>query len=145
MLFKNGLRRLLTGAAAAGLVVSAVAFAGVFSAAGATSVHAEKGPITAKGGAEEAAEFVAGEIIVVFGDNIAPPMIEALVEEVGGEIEEISSENRSRVVVSVPKGKEEEYIDAYLQLGAVLAAEKNYILSTQPESTPATHKTSISE
>jgi hypothetical protein len=145
MLFKNGLRKLLTGAAAAGLVVSAVAFAGIFYPAGATSVHAEKAPVTTEGGAAEAATFVPGEIVVVFAGNLAPAAIETLVEDVGGKVATISNENPLRVVVSVPVGEEEQYIDAYRQLGTVMTAEKNYVLSAEPESVSTKHKTTTGD
>jgi hypothetical protein len=145
MLFKNGLGKLITGAAAAGFVVLAVAFAGVFSAAGAASVHAEKAPVTTEGAVEEAATFVPGEIVVVFEGNIAPAAIEAIVEDVGGKVAAISNENPLRVVVSVPVGEEEQYIDAYTQLGTVMTAEKNYVLSTEPESVSTKHKTTTSD
>lgn len=135
----------LRTARASVLIISAFAATGVLFSAGAVSISVEKGPITTEGGAAEAAEFVAGEIIVVFGGNLAPAAIEASVEAVGGKITKISTEDPSRVVVSVPEGEEDEYIDAYLQSGLVVAAEKNYVLSTQPEPKRSKHKTSISE
>lgn len=145
MLSKKGLRRLLIGAAAAGLVVSAVAFAGVFSPAWAASVHAEKAPVTSEGAVMEAATFVPGEIVVVFGGNLTPEAIETIVEDVGGKVAAISNENPLRVVVTVPVGEEEQYIDAYTQLGTVMTAEKNYVLSTEPESASTKHKTTTSD
>jgi hypothetical protein len=98
-----------------------------------------------EGGPAVPSDFVAGEIIVVFEDNITSAAIESLVEGVGGEIAEVSVLDPSRVVVSVPEGEEDEYVDAYSQLDTVRTAEKNYVYNTQPESKPSRYKTSIGE
>lgn len=127
------------------LVTLTLASTGALCAAEAGSVPAEKGPITVEGGPAALSDFIAGEIIIVFEDNVTSAAIEAVVEGVGGEIAEVSVLDPSRVVVSVPEGQEDEYVDAYSQLDTVRTAEKNYVYSTQPESKPSRYKTSIGE
>jgi len=127
------------------LVSLTFAAAGALCTAGAGSVPAECSAITAKGDPAAPSDFVAGEIIVVFEDNVTSAAIEALVEGVGGEIAEVSAVNPSRVVISVPEGQEEEYVNAYSQLDDVRTAEKNYVYRTQPESGSSSLKTSVSD
>lgn len=127
------------------LITLGFAVTGVSYAVDAVSVHVECAPITTEGALNKPSEFVAGEIIVVFEDNVTSAAIESFVEGVGGEIAEVSVLDPSRVVVSVPEGQEDEYIDAYSQLDTVRTAEKNYVYSTQPESKPSKYKKSIGE
>ncbi len=127
------------------LVTLTLALTGALYAAEAGSIPLEKSPITVKGGPVAPSEFVAGEIIVVFEENVTSAVIETVVEGVGGEIAEVSVLDPSRVVVSVPEGQEDEYIDAYSQLDTVRTAEKNYVYKTQSGSEPSKHETSIGE
>lgn len=127
------------------LITLGFAVTGVSYAVDAVSVHMECAPITTEGALNKPSEFVAGEIIVVFEENVTSAAIESFVEGVGGEIAEVSVLNTSRVVVSVPEGQEDEYIDAYSQLDTVRTAEKNYVYKTQSGSEPSKHETSIGE
>jgi hypothetical protein len=127
------------------LITSTFAVTAVSYAVDATSVPVKSAPVTTEEEPSKSNDCVAGEIIVVFEDNVTSAAIEALVEGVGGEIAEVSAVNPSRVVVSVPEGEEEEYVNAYLQLDDVRTAEKNYVYRTQPESGPSNLKTSVSD
>jgi hypothetical protein len=127
------------------LITSTFAVTGVSYAVDATSVPVKSAPITTEEEPSKSNDFIAGEIIIVFEDNVTSAAIETLVEGVGGEIAEVSAVNPSRVVVSVPEGQEEEYVNAYSQLDDVRTAEKNYVYRTQPESGSSNLKTSVSD
>jgi len=127
------------------LLTSAFALSGVSYAVDAVSVPRACAPITAETAAGAPTEFVAGEIVVVFEDDVTSAAIEALVEEAGGTVAESSALNSSRVVISVPKGQEDDYIEAYLRLEGVRNAEKNYVFETQAESGPTKHKVYVTD
>jgi hypothetical protein len=54
------------------------------------------------------------------------------VKRIGGEIIKRGAVNPRRVVLSVPDGEEDKYVDAYRELKEVEAAEKNYVVEAQP-------------
>lgn len=124
------------------LIISSLILSGVSHAIDAVSVPMKHAPDTAENTPDE---FVAGEIVVVFEDNVTSEAIETLIEGAGGTVAEVSAQNPSRVVVAVPEGQEDEFINAYLQMDDVRTAEKNYIYTTQPEPGTTRYKTSVSD
>jgi hypothetical protein len=85
------------------------------------------------GGMSKAEDFVPGQIVVWFDDDLSDAVVDELVAKTGGEIIERSGVTPSRVVVAVPAGEEGRYVDAYRKLEEVRAAEKNHIFRALPE------------
>jgi len=71
-------------------------------------------------------DFVAGQIIVWFVDGTSNADIAAAVKAVGGELMEQSGVTPTRVIIAVPPGEEDKFVEAYRALAAVRAADKNY-------------------
>jgi hypothetical protein len=84
------------------------------------------------GGVEKTDQFVAGEIIVWFDEALSADEIDAAVAAAGGEITGRSDVTPSRVVIAVPEGEEDAYVEVYGELESVKAADKNYILKVTP-------------
>lgn len=78
-------------------------------------------------------DFVAGQIVVWFEEYMDEAEVDEFVGKTGGEILERSSVTPSRVVVAVPEGDEDRYVEAYRKLKEVRAVDKNYTFQTQPE------------
>jgi serine protease len=78
-------------------------------------------------GAGAGAEFVAGEIVVLFAETCTPARAEAALERLGGEVARHSRVTPRRVVLAVPEGQEDAYAAAYRRAEGVLVAEKNYL------------------
>lgn len=69
--------------------------------------------------------FKAGEIVVLFNDGTTTAEIDEAVAATGGEIAERSAVNAARVIISVPAGEEDAYVEKYAKLKNVRAADKN--------------------
>jgi len=78
-------------------------------------------------GADAGAEFVPGEVVVLFAETASRAYAEAVVERIGGDVARRSRVTPHRVVVSVPEGREDAFADAYRRADGVLVAEKNFI------------------
>jgi serine protease len=78
-------------------------------------------------GAEAGAEFVPGEVVVLFAETCSPTYGKSVVERIGGDVARRSRVTPNRVVVSVPEGREDEFADAYRRADGVRVAEKNFI------------------
>ena len=78
-------------------------------------------------GADAGAEFVPGEVVVLFAETCSRAYAEALAERIGGDLARRSRVTPRRVVLSVPEGREDAFVDAYRRTDGVLVAEKNYI------------------
>jgi hypothetical protein len=76
--------------------------------------------------AKEAA-FVPGQIIVLFDEGVSAARQEELVAATGGDVAERSAVNPARLVVTVPVGREDDFVAKYRKLHDVQAADKNYI------------------
>jgi len=72
------------------------------------------------------AAFKAGEIVVLFKTDTTFAEIDAAVASAGGEISERSAVNAARVIIKVPVGEEDIYVEKYAKLKNVRAADKNY-------------------
>ena len=79
-------------------------------------------------GAGKAGEFVPGELVVWFAEDVGKADVDATVARTGGEVVRRSSVTPSRVVISVPEGGEESLLKAYRARKEVRAADKNHIL-----------------
>lgn len=79
-------------------------------------------------GAAKAGEFVPGELVVWFAEDVGKAAVDATVARTGGEVVRRSGVTPSRVVISVPEGGEESLLKAYRARKDVRAAEKNHIL-----------------
>lgn len=112
-------RRRLAAATSVAVLAAAAASAGTYGCGQVKTSHD-----TAAVAKSE--DFVAGEIIVWFDDELGAAAVDELVARTGGEIIERSSVTPSRVVISVPAGEEDRYVDAYRKLKEVRAAGKNY-------------------
>ena len=66
-------------------------------------------------------------------DDLGDAAVDEFVAETGGEIIERSSVTPSRVVLAVPEGEEDRYVEAYRKLKEVRVAEKNHIFRALPE------------
>lgn len=69
--------------------------------------------------------FKAGEIVVLFQDGTTAAEIDEAVTATGGVIAERSAVNAARVIISVPAGEEDAYVEKYAKLKKVRAADKN--------------------
>lgn len=78
-------------------------------------------------GADAGAEFVPGEVVVLFAETATPAYGREVVERIGGDVARRSRVTPNRVVVSVPEGREDAFADAYRRTDGVLVAEKNFI------------------
>ena len=85
------------------------------------------------GGIGKTEDFVPGQIIVWFDDDLGDAAVDEFVAETGGEIIERSSVTPTRVVLAVPEGEEDRYVEAYRKLKEVRVAEKNHIFRALPE------------
>ncbi len=77
-------------------------------------------------------EFVPGEIIVWFNDDLSASDIYEAVERTGGEIIRRSDVTPTRVVISVPEGKEDHFVEEYRKMKEVRAAGKNHVVKALP-------------
>lgn len=77
-------------------------------------------------------EFVPGEIIVWFNDDLSASDVDEAVERTGGEIIRRSDVTPTRVVISVPEGKEDHFVEEYRKIKEVRAAGKNYVVKALP-------------
>ncbi len=84
------------------------------------------------GGVVKGEEFVPGEILVWFNDDLSASDVEEAVERTGGEIIRRSDVTPTRVVISVPEGKEDHFVEEYRKMKEVRAADKNRVLRTLP-------------
>jgi hypothetical protein len=119
------LRRLST-------ILSTAVLAAAVASVGGTSC----GPVKTSGDTGSVAkseDFVAGQIVVWFDDDFGDAAVDEFVAKIGGEVLERSSVTPSRVVLAVPEGEEDRYVEAYRELEEVRAADKNYTFRTQPE------------
>jgi hypothetical protein len=114
------------GASAIAVLAAAITFAGGTFACGKVNT-AQNSP-----GAGKTEDFVPGEIIVWFDEDLGASDIDEAVAKTGGEITERSGVTPSRVIISVPAGEEGRYVDAYRKLKEVRAADKNYIVRALP-------------
>jgi hypothetical protein len=107
----------------------------ILAAAVASLAGTSCGPVKTAGdtpSTAKTADFVAGEIVVWFEDYLDEAEVDEYVAKTGGEVVEHSDVTPTRVVVSVPAGEEDRYIEAYRKLDDVRAAEKNYVYQLQP-------------
>ncbi len=88
-------------------------------------------------GVVTAEEFVPGEILVWFNDDLSPADVDEAVERTGGEIIRRSDVTPTRVVISVPEGKEDHFVEEYRKMKEVRAAGKNHVLKALPEDAAA--------
>lgn len=84
-------------------------------------------------GVAKTEDFVAGQIVVWFDDSLDEADVDEFVAKTGGEIIERSSVTPSRVVLAVPEGEEDRYVEAYRELKEVRAVDKNYTFRALPE------------
>jgi serine protease len=121
----TGRRRTRLGAVAA--VASIVLLAGALPLA--PPAFAGPGLVTSNllPGADAGAEFVPGEVVLLFAETCSPAYGKAVVERIGGDVARRSRVTPNRVVVSVPEGREDAFADAYRRTDGVLVAEKNFI------------------
>jgi len=110
---------------AAYVLVAAVA--AVLVAAAVVSAVPVKTSRALLGADADAPTFVPGELVVLFDDGVSAAAVAAAVDRAGGALKSRSRVTPSRVVVSVPKGKEDAYAAAYVKLAGVRVAEKNFI------------------
>lgn len=113
-------------------VLSIAVLAATVASVGGTSC----GPVKTSsdtGSVAKSEDFVAGQIVVWFDDDLGDAAVDEFVAKIGGEVLERSSVTPSRVVLAVPEGEEDRYVEAYRELEEVRAADKNYTFRTQPE------------
>ncbi len=130
MVLDGTLIRALAGRLAAAISVAVLAAA--VASLGGTScgqVKTQREPA----GVSKTEDFVSGQIVVWFDDELDAAAIDGWVAKTGGEITERSSVTPSRVVLTVPAGEEGRYVEAYRKLDVVRAADKNYVLRALPE------------
>jgi hypothetical protein len=89
------------------------------------------------GGVVKGEEFVPGEIIVWFNDDLSASDVDEAVERTGGEIIRRSNVTPTRVVISVPEGKEDYFVEEYRKMKEVRAAGKNHVVKALPEDAAA--------
>jgi hypothetical protein len=89
------------------------------------------------GGVVKGEEFVPGEIIVWFNDDLSASDVDEAVERTGGEIIRRSNVTPTRVVISVPEGKEDHFVEEYRKTKEVRAAGKNHVVKALPEDAAA--------
>jgi hypothetical protein len=111
---------------------AALISAAAFSFVGDVSARNAEGAWSELMAAWGAPAFAPGEVIVCFRAGVGESDIEEAVKKVGGEIVKRGAVNPRRVVLSVPDGEEDKYVDAYRELKEVRTAEKNYVFEAQP-------------
>jgi len=116
----------LSTALSVAVLAAAVASVGGTSCGPVKSSHETAGVVKTE-------DFVAGQIVVWFDDDLGDAAVDEFVAKTGGEILERSSVTPSRVVVAVPAGEEDRYVEAYRRLEEVRAADKNYTFRALPE------------
>jgi hypothetical protein len=84
-------------------------------------------------GVNKSEDFVSGQIVVWFDDELDAAAVDGWVAKTGGEIVERSRVTPTRVVLAVPAGEEGRYVEAYRKLDVVRAADKNYVYRALPE------------
>jgi|GEM_PF-1171743 len=120
------------GASVTAILAAAITFAGATLACGNVATPHESA------GVVKTEDFIPGQIIVWFDDDLGAAAVDELVAKTGGEIIERSSVTPSRVIISVPEGEEGRYVDAYRKLEEVWAADMNYKVRALPaEGAPA--------
>jgi hypothetical protein len=115
MFRRKVLRRRWALAVAGVWILSAAACGGVKATPGGDSTPAKE------------AAFVPGQIIVLFDEGVSAARQEELVAATGGDVAERSAVNPARLVVTVPVGREDDFVAKYRKLHDVQAADKNYI------------------
>jgi hypothetical protein len=116
----------------AGVLTAVLFSAAAFSFVGGVSARAAEGLWAELMAAWYEPAFVPGEIILLFREGVSESDIREAVERMGGEMAKRGAANPRRVVLSVPEGEEDKYVDAYRGLKEVEFAEKNYVVEAQP-------------
>lgn len=106
--------------------------AATFSFTGGASARAAEGLWEELMAAWYEPAFVPGQIVLLFREGVSERDIRKAVARVGGEMVKRGVANPRRVVLSVPEGEEDKYVDAYRKLKEVEVAERNYVVEAQP-------------